>query len=46
VDKATGFVTRNILCQPIRMNKGSGNVIAVLQMLNKKKGVEGGVGWT
>ena len=38
VDKATGFHTRNILCQPIRMNQGSGPVIAVLQMLNKANG--------
>ena len=35
VDRITGFVTRNIMCQPVRVNKGSGNVIAVVQMLNK-----------
>ena len=35
VDKATGFRTRNILCQPLRLNHGGGAIIAVLQMLNK-----------
>jgi sigma-B regulation protein RsbU (phosphoserine phosphatase) len=37
VDKRTGFRTRNILCLPIR-NKG-GQIIAALQLLNKKQGV-------
>ena len=37
MDKKTGFRTRNILCQPIRSNHG-GEVIAVIQMLNKRSG--------
>ncbi|CBJ33535.1 similar to camp and camp-inhibited cgmp 3,5-cyclic phosphodiesterase [Ectocarpus siliculosus] len=37
VDKDSGFVTRNILCEPIKSRKG-GNVVAVLQMVNKKDG--------
>jgi sigma-B regulation protein RsbU (phosphoserine phosphatase) len=37
VDKRTGFRTHNILCLPIR-NK-SGQIIAALQLLNKKQGV-------
>jgi phosphoserine phosphatase RsbU/P len=36
VDKRTGYVTRNILCLPIR-NK-SEKIIAVLQLLNKRTG--------
>jgi sigma-B regulation protein RsbU (phosphoserine phosphatase) len=36
VDKRTGYVTRNILCLPIR-NK-TGKIIAVLQLLNKRAG--------
>jgi serine phosphatase RsbU (regulator of sigma subunit) len=36
VDKRTGYTTRNILCLPIR-NK-AGKIIAVLQLLNKRKG--------
>ena len=36
VDEQTGFVTRNILCVPIRTVKGE--VIGVAQALNKKKG--------
>ncbi|CAM9433120.1 unnamed protein product, partial [Hapterophycus canaliculatus] len=31
----SGFLTRNILCEPIKSRKG-GNVVAVLQMVNKK----------
>jgi len=36
VDEQTGFVTRSILCVPIRTSKGE--IIAVAQVLNKKKG--------
>ena len=36
VDERTGFVTRNILCAPIRTV--GGEVIGVVQALNKKKG--------
>jgi adenylate cyclase len=36
VDEQTGFVTRNILCVPLRTAKG--DVIGVAQTLNKKKG--------
>ena len=36
VDEQTGFVTRNILCTPIRTVKGE--VIGVAQTLNKRKG--------
>src|SRR5512141_3107176 len=36
VDEQTGFVTRNILCTPIRTVKGE--IIGVAQTLNKKKG--------
>ena len=36
IDEQTGFVTRSILCVPIRTAKGE--VIGVAQVLNKKKG--------
>ncbi len=36
VDKQTGFVTRNILCAPIRTARGE--IIGVIQTLNKKAG--------
>ncbi len=36
IDQETGFVTRSILCAPIRTVKGE--IIGVLQMLNKKHG--------
>jgi adenylate cyclase len=36
VDEQTGFVTRNILCAPIRTV--SGEIIGVAQTLNKRKG--------
>jgi adenylate cyclase len=36
IDEQTGFVTRNILCVPIRTVKGE--VIGVAQSLNKRKG--------
>ncbi len=36
IDEQTGFVTRNILCIPIRTMKGE--VVGVAQVLNKKKG--------
>ncbi len=36
VDERTGFVTRNILCVPIKTAKGL--VVGVAQLLNKKKG--------
>ncbi|GMH76469.1 hypothetical protein TL16_g07095 [Triparma laevis f. inornata] len=37
VDAESGFVTRNILCCPIMCN---GNVLAILQFVNKKAGAE------
>src|SRR3954468_3534431 len=36
IDEQTGFITRSILCVPIRTAKG--DVIGVAQVLNKKKG--------
>jgi len=36
VDQETGYVTKSILCAPIRTVKGE--IIGVLQMLNKKSG--------
>ncbi|MDQ6998751.1 MAG: adenylate/guanylate cyclase domain-containing protein [Mariprofundus sp.] len=36
IDEQTGYVTKNILCAPIRTVKGE--VIGVAQVLNKKKG--------
>jgi adenylate cyclase len=36
VDEQTGFVTRNIMCVPIKTAKGE--TIAVAQILNKRKG--------
>ena len=36
IDEQTGFVTRSILCVPIRA--GNGKVIGVAQLLNKQKG--------
>ena len=36
VDEQTGFVTRNILCVPVKTTKGE--IIGVAQALNKKKG--------
>src|SRR6266404_3645798 len=36
IDEETGYVTKNVLCAPIRTVKGE--VIGVLQMLNRKNG--------
>ncbi|MBK8062991.1 MAG: GAF domain-containing protein [Betaproteobacteria bacterium] len=36
VDERTGFVTRNILCAPIKSAKG--HMVGVAQLLNKRKG--------
>src|SRR5438874_2655027 len=36
IDEETGYLTKNILCSPIRTIKGE--IIGVLQMLNKKDG--------
>ncbi|MCG2584506.1 GAF domain-containing protein [Massilia sp. TS11] len=36
IDEQTGFVTKNILCVPIRTSKGE--IIGVAQTLNKKRG--------
>ena len=36
IDEQTGFITRNILCVPIKTVKG--DIIGVAQTLNKKKG--------
>ena len=38
VDKKTGFKTRNILCQPVRGNRGGGPIAGVVQMMNKRNG--------
>ena len=35
LDTITGFKTRNILCMPVRANRGGGRIIGVIQMLNK-----------
>lgn len=35
LDLRTGFRTRNILCQPVRRSRGGGNIVAVIQMINK-----------
>ena len=37
IDEQTGFVTRNLLCVPIRT--GAGDIIGVAEMLNKKEGL-------
>lgn len=34
----TGFKTRNVLCQPVRAHRGGGEIVAVIQMLNKNDG--------
>src|SRR6266851_3746040 len=36
IDEETGYITENVLCAPIRTVKGE--IIGVLQMLNKKNG--------
>src|SRR3989454_1138630 len=36
IDEETGYVTKNVLCAPIRTVKGE--IIGVLQMLNRKNG--------
>ena len=38
MDLRTGFKTRNVLCQPVRAHRGGGEVVAVIQMLNKANG--------
>ena len=35
MDLKLGFKTRNILCQPVRENRGGGKIIGVIQMINK-----------
>ena len=35
IDEATGIFTRNMLCQPLRMNRGGGRVVGVVKMMNK-----------
>ena len=44
-DDKLGIRTRNTLCQPVRGNRGAGNIVAVVQMINKFHGTvqEGGV---
>ncbi|ODS31938.1 MAG: putative adenylate/guanylate cyclase [Candidatus Scalindua rubra] len=37
IDEQTGFVTKNILCAPVKTVKGE--IIGVIQSLNKKKGI-------
>ncbi|GMH77748.1 hypothetical protein TL16_g07515, partial [Triparma laevis f. inornata] len=41
LDAQTGFQTKSILCAPIRSRSGANDVVAVVQMLNKKG--DGGV---
>ena len=36
----TGFKTKNILCQPLRGQRGGGHIIGVIQMLNKEGGFD------
>ena len=38
IDDAFGVTTRNILCHPIRANRGGGKIIGVLTMTNKLGG--------
>jgi hypothetical protein len=35
VDVVLNFKTRNVLCQPVRSHRGGGNIVGVVQMLNK-----------
>jgi hypothetical protein len=35
IDLKTGFKTRNILCKPVRKNRGGGGLVAVIEMMNK-----------
>lgn len=35
IDIKTGFKTRNILAKPVRRNRGGGNIVAVVEMMNK-----------
>lgn len=35
VDKIAGYVTRNLLCHPIRNNRGGGRIVAVVELINK-----------
>lgn len=39
VDMKTGYVTKSILCQPLRSHRGGGHVVGVVQMLNKNDGL-------
>ena len=38
LDDKLGIRTRNTLCQPVRGNRGAGNIVAVVQMINKFHG--------
>jgi hypothetical protein len=40
LDLKTGFKTRNILAKPVRRSRGSGNVVAVVEMVNKAEGAD------
>lgn len=40
MDIATGFRTRNVLCQPLRSNRGGGKIIGAVQMINKADGFD------
>lgn len=42
MDKKTGFRTRSVLCQPVRRTRGGGSIVAVIEMINKKGGMEFG----
>eukprot|EP01041_Mallomonas_annulata_P003160 gene3160-6237_t len=35
IDDALGKKSRNIICQPVRLNRGGGKIIAVVRMANK-----------
>lgn len=39
MDRVTGVTTKNILCAPLRANRGGGRVVAVMNLINKKAGV-------
>ena len=39
VDLKTGYVTKSILCHPLRSQRGGGHIVGVVQMLNKNDGL-------
>jgi hypothetical protein len=36
IDDAFGIETKDVICHPIRANRGGGKIIGVLEMINKK----------